>query len=237
MRFISLIAACLIAGPPALGRVAALQGFDISVPVSAQNLTCLQQEHAMVFAVPRVYRCIGQVDHTGVETMVLARAQSNPPFKFVDGYIFPCAAAAPYNVANNISCPSAAAQVEDTLAALAAAGIRPPGLRLWLDIEDEVPSKYYSPEVAANVPFLQAVTDALLQAGVDVGVYTTATYWKNIMGNAQGWGGYPLWYPRYDGTNSMDFFAPFADFAKVYAKQTAGDTALCGTEIDLDYME
>ena len=58
------------------------------------------------------------------------------------------------------------------------------------------------------------------------------------MGNIEGYGKYPLWYPRYDGVNSMDFFVPFADFTEVLIKQTGGDVGYCGiTQVDSDYME
>ncbi len=49
---------------------------------------------------------------------------------------------------------------------------------------------------------------------------------------------YPLWYPRYDNTNSMDFFQPFAGWNDVQIKQTGGDVAYCGlTQVDSDYMD
>ncbi len=48
----------------------------------------------------------------------------------------------------------------------------------------------------------------------------------------------PLWYPRYDGIDSMDFFVPFAGWESVLIKQTGGDTYLCGiSQVDSDYME
>jgi hypothetical protein len=49
---------------------------------------------------------------------------------------------------------------------------------------------------------------------------------------------YPLWYPRYDGVNSMDFFSPFAGWDSVMIKQTGGDVGYCSiSQVDSDYME
>ncbi len=77
--------------------------------------------------------------------------------------------------------------------------------------------------------------------GIEVGIYTTKSYWANIMNNVIGYGNCKLWYPRYDGVANMDFAAtylPFADFTQVYIKQTGGDVELCGlSQVDSDYME
>ena len=95
--------------------------------------------------------------------------------------------------------------------------------RIWLDIEDEDPSKYYDSDVSVNQAAIADMVHAAEVEGVYVGVYTTKTYWTNIMGGVEDYAQYPLWYPRYDGENSMDFFEPFAGWERVYIKQTAGD--------------
>ena len=59
------------------------------------------------------------------------------------------------------------------------------------------------------------------------------------MGNDLGYGDKPLWYPRYDGVNSFDFFVPFADFttASLLIKQTGGDVGYCGlSQVDSNYF-
>ena len=78
----------------------------------------------------------------------------------------------------------------------------------------------------------------LTEMNIPMGIYATKTYWENIMGNIEGYGIYPLWYPRYDGVNSMEFFEPFADFDHVEIKQTGGDVGYCGiTQVDSDYTD
>jgi GH25 family lysozyme M1 (1,4-beta-N-acetylmuramidase) len=109
---------------------------------------------------------------------------------------------------------------------------------LWLDVEDEVPSIYYDPDPAVNQAFLQQLVDAMAEASIATGVYTTKTYWGTIMDNVEGYGQFPLWYPRYDGEDSLDFFEPFADFTKCTIKQTGGDVGYCAvSQVDSNYAE
>lgn len=218
-------------------------GIDISVSSTAETMECLAKSQNMTYLLTRVYRCIGEVDSIGAQTMTLALAQSNPSFQFVDGYIFPCIATANYTVSNNITCPSASQQIADTIQLLEEYKVldkqsKSNPIRLWLDVEDESPSKYYDSDPAVNQVFLEEMTTALLSKNIRVGVYTTKSYWKQIMDNQMGYGArFPLWYPRYDAVNSLDFFEPFADFAQVLIKQTAGDTGMCGVTLDTNFME
>ncbi len=74
--------------------------------------------------------------------------------------------------------------------------------------------------------------------GIPMGIYTTKTYWNIIMGNNMNFGKYSLWYPRYDGVNSFEFFAPFAGWTTLSIKQTAGDAPWCGiSQVDSDFIE
>lgn len=109
--------------------------------------------------------------------------------------------------------------------------------RLWLDIEDEVPSKYYDSNISVNTAFLEDVVAAMKENSINIGIYTTKTYWTNIMGDIEGYGGYPLWYPRYDGVDDMSFFEPFAGWESAYIKQTGGDVGYCDiSQVDSDYL-
>ncbi len=88
-----------------------------------------------------------------------------------------------------------------------------------------------------NQAFLENMVKSLESRGIQVGIYTTKTYWTNIMASNPSYGTYPLWYPRYDGIDSFDFFAPFAGWTQLLIKQTAGDAPLCGlSQVDTDYM-
>lgn len=99
--------------------------------------------------------------------------------------------------------------------------------RMWLDIEDEDPSQYYDTDITVNQAAVSDLIAAAELEGVRVGIYTTKTYWNRIMGGVEGYSQYPLWYPRYDGENSMDFFEPFSGWERAAIKQTAGDAGLC----------
>ena len=87
-----------------------------------------------------------------------------------------------------------------------------------------------------------ALTAALEGLGIEVGVYTTKTYWGNVMGDVTGFGTdkHKLWYPHYDSADNMAFAEdnlPFADFTEVYVKQTMGNTVTCGlSQVDSNYM-
>jgi hypothetical protein len=173
--------------------------------------------------------------------------------KDLDAYIFPCISTSPYSLANNITCKSATAQLQDTVSYLADNGIyfhpRENSVhlgRMWLDVEDEDPSKYYDPNTATNQAYMKEITEAAKKMRLPMGIYTTKTYWAQIMNNTEAYSGtdrlgryvYPLWYPRYDGVNSMDFFAPFAGWESVMIKQTGGDVGYCSiSQVDSDYME
>jgi hypothetical protein len=85
------------------------------------------------------------------------------------------------------------------------------------------------------------MVNAATSLGVQLGIYTTATDWKNIftdkltdgtavyyynnsigyvIDNPFSW--LPLWLPRYDSTKSMDFFYPTAGWSDVFVKQISG---------------
>ena len=226
---------------------AARLGFDLSVPADADTWACLHEEAKGAFGIVRVYRNIGQVDKNATNSIL----SSLGTFATLDGYMFPCVANSPYALNNSIACDTPDVQVKRTLDFLAEDGIGVEGSslqptpyfplratlgKIWIDIEDEVPSKYFSPRIQDNVDLLQSMVGALEGYGISVGIYTTSTYWKNIMGNVEGYGKHSLWYPRYDDINSMDFFEPFADFDNVQIKQTQGNVALCGlTQVDSNY--
>jgi len=231
-------------------RCDAALGFDLSVASEQTDWECLLDNSA-TFGIVRLYRNLGKIDTNSAKSINAA----NSVLSTIDGYMFPCLTQSPYSIANNITCESAANQVKHTLQYLAEEGIwvnnsslspQPffPILstlgRIWIDVEDEVPSKYFSPVVADNTAFMTDIVTALQSYGIEVGIYTTKTYWANIMNNEKGYGYLKLWYPHYDGINNMDFAAdvlPFADFTSVYIKQTGGDVGLCNlSQVDSNFM-
>lgn len=220
-------------------------GVDLSVETSASTWDCLINQHNVTYADVRVSHSTGQLDYNGPNSIIFA---SRAGLKDIGAYIFPCITTSPYSLSHNITCASPEDQVESVVKLLhqnlitinqqllpnaAAANVN----RIWLDIEDESPSKYFDPNVAVNQEFLSRMVNALVSHKSPVGIYTTKTYWQDIMGNILGYAQYPLWYPRYDGINSFDFFVPFAGWESAQIKQTGGDIGWCGiSQVDPDYM-
>lgn len=223
-------------------------GVDLSVATTPEDWSCLVKDHDIEYAVIRTYRSSGQLDTNGPNNIINAVGAG---ISDVGGYIFPCMQGSSYNVANNITCASAEDQVADTVRYLLEnevgmsrdvldKNISPKKAyinRMWLDIEDEQPPKYFDADPAVNQAFLKDMVAELNRRHIPVGIYTTLTYWQNIMDNVLGYDEYPLWYPRYDGEDSMDFFSPFAGWEEALIKQTGGDVGYCGiTQVDSDYM-
>lgn len=227
------------------------QGFDLSVASDDEAWRCMYKTvNDDMFVIIRAYRNLGVVDENAAASIKSAWSHSQRDLGI---YMFPCIQDSAYSVANNITCPSASEQVMDTVNNLNAEGVsisgcsdcQPKGkskasvLSVWIDIEDEVPSKYYSSDPSVNQQFIADLVSQLESMGIKVGIYTTATYWKNIMDNVEGYGAkHKLWYPHYDDVSSFDFFEPFADWTKdsLKIKQIAPDIGLCGfTQIDRNY--
>jgi hypothetical protein len=59
---------------------------------------------------------------------------------------------------------------------------------------DETPSKYFDPDVTVNQNIIAQMAATAEAQTVPLGIYTTKTYWTNIMGGIEGYSSYPLWY-------------------------------------------
>lgn len=223
-------------------------GVDLSVRTTSADWTCLKTTKNIDYAIVRMFRNLGQVDTNGTVSLSLA---FDAGITDLGAYIFPCVTSSAYAVSRNITCPSASEQVDMTMKALSSSNIIFPGQnpinsqstvvtlnRMWIDIEDESPSKYFDSSPSVNQKVIADMVAALEAYKVPVGIYSTKTYWQNIMGNIEGYSKYPLWYPRYDNVDSLDFFSPFAGWENVLIKQTAGDSFYCDiSQVDTDYME
>ncbi len=221
-------------------------GVDLSVATTQSTWDCLAKDYNVTYSIIRVYRNTGLVDTNAATTIKnVAAAGIND----IGAYMFPCMPTSSYSLSHNITCPSPEEQVFAVVDNLFKNDISIQRTnskhlqkvvvnRIWLDIEDEVPAKYYDANVVNNQDFLANMVKELNRLRIPIGIYTTKTYWQSIMGNINGYGALPLWYPRYDNVDSLEFFAPFADFTKVDIKQTAGDSGRCGiSQVDNDYME
>jgi hypothetical protein len=229
---------------------AAKYGVDTSVLTNTETWSCLMSDHNISYAKIRVYRSVGKVDDNCPSTLASAYAAG---LKDLDVYIFPCVSSSKYSTSNGITCESPAEQIRHSIQHLEDNGITvyrkdissktttttaPVVYRFWFDIEDEDPSTYFDSDPVVNQNLLAELTAAGEAENIELGIYTTKTYWEKIMGNVVGYGSYPLWYPRYDGVDSLEFFVPFADFTEVQVKQTGGDVGYCGvTQVDSNYME
>lgn len=221
-------------------------GVDLSVATTVETWQCLMKENSVDYAIIRAYRNVGQIDSNAANTLKNA---FNAGVKDLGAYMFPCMPTSPYAASKNITCASAKDQVLDTIHNLERNGIfvkrtgetvaqGPISVnRIWLDIEDESPATYYDSNPTANQQFIGEMVEAMTRLRIPIGIYTTKTYWQNIMGNIEGYSKYPLWYPRYDGVNTMDFFSPFAGWTEALIKQTGGDSGWCSiSQVDPDYM-
>jgi hypothetical protein len=231
------------------------RGADLSVPCDEDQWACLK-EAGVNFGLVRAFRSIGEVDKNSPSTI---HAAHQAGISNLHVYMFPCVPSSNYNVANNVTCPSPEMQVEKTVNFLLKNQIRirrqheeldgheneVVALRLWFDVEDETnPTKYFDDDVQVNQNFMKQLQMQAVKMDIPIGVYTTKTYWSNIMGDSNAFGDTPLWYPKWDGIDDMSFFTPFGGWQRCAVKQTVGNAqsaqggALCGlAQVDLDYAE
>jgi hypothetical protein len=132
--FLTMLALCLCLSL-LWGQCAARSGVDLSVVTDNATWECLAANN-ISFAIVRAYRSLGQIDPNAPTTIDFAWKAGIPS---VDAYMFPCITSSSYALSHNITCDSADKQVADTLALLSTTKIG----RMWIDVEDESPSKYY----------------------------------------------------------------------------------------------
>jgi len=221
-------------------------GVDLSVATTVSDWECLVNQYNVSYSFIRVYRSVGAIDTNSATNIKNAASVG---IHDIGIYMFPCLSSSPYSISHGISCASAEEQVTQIVRYLHKNNIpiqhtnaqmndKVAINRIWLDIEDAQPSTYYNADVKINQAFIDEIVNTLNKLHIPIGIYTTKTYWQDIMGNVNGYGQYPLWYPRYDNVESLDFFSPFADFTKVDIKQTAGNSGRCLiSQVDNDYRE
>lgn len=95
-----------------------------------------------------------------------------------------------------------------------------------LDIEGG--TTYWSSSVSSNQQFFEGLVSAANSLKLNVGVYTSASQWKPIMGSTYTGGSrYPLWYAHYDNSESFSDFQAFGGWSTPTMKQYMGDVPLC----------
>jgi hypothetical protein len=195
----------LLAASLLLEGASARRGADLSVHTTTDTWRCLVNSFNVSYAFVRAYRNVGAVDTNATDSL---KAASEAGIQDLHAYIFPCSSGSAYSASKNITCATPADQFRAVLSALEEAGISVERTskissksksgtvivkRIWLDIEDESPSKYFDTNVANNVALLSEMASTAKEEGVYLGIYTTKTYWSNIMGNVEGYSIYPLW--------------------------------------------
>ena len=100
---------------------------------------------------------------------------------------------------------------------------------IFILVEDNIPNRYYDINATANAVYLHELANYAFLNGIKFGISTTKSDWEYIYvkerKSTNQLAQTLLWLPRYDGIDSMDFFAPFSGFSHVYMKQTSGGSA------------
>lgn len=110
--------------------------------------------------------------------------------------------------------------------------------RVFLDIE--TCSGCWSSDGVKNFQFVLEVAEKIKNAGYHLGIYSSASGWKSIFGTAASkttFSALPLWYAHYDNNPSFSDTSAFtfAGWTKPEIKQYAGDTTVCGAQVDLNF--
>jgi len=103
--------------------------------------------------------------------------------------------------------------------------------RIFLMVEDESPPRYFDADQRVNQKYFRDLARKAYSYGYQLGVFTTLRYWSELM-ETDGGGtaefsraNVPLWMPRFDRLESMDFFVPFGGWTKPYMKQYWGGSS------------
>eukprot|EP00042_Codosiga_hollandica_P023982 m.98181 g.98181 ORF g.98181 m.98181 type:complete len:219 (+) comp51387_c0_seq2:3-659(+) len=203
----------------------ALEGVDISEPVSASSFSCLKS-HGYDYVIVRAFRSLNEPDTAAPASINAAWAGG---LGTVDIYMFP-----------DPTGGDPAGQVDNMLSYLSSHGIHQGSSgsgtygMVWLDIEGP---QYWSTSTSTNQQFFQSLVSELKAKGQNIGVYTSDSQWVPIFGSKYtGGSSLPLWYAHYDNNPSFSDFTAFAGWTKPTMKQYNGNTNLCSTSgLDLDY--
>ena len=161
------------------------RGVDVSVSTTADQWNCLKTNENISFAIIRTYRSVGLLDTNATASLHTAY---NTGIRNLGAYIFPCIPTSAYSISQNITCDSPEAQMVSTIKYLENNGIRvlrskerqlisssiigPIVNRIWLDVEDESPSKYYDENPEYNTKFLKSMEATAASMDVFLGIYT-----------------------------------------------------------------
>jgi hypothetical protein len=103
--------------------------------------------------------------------------------------------------------------------------------RVYLMVEDESPPRYFDADQRVNQAYFMELMNRAYQYGFQLGVFTTLRYWNELMVTNSGdtinfsRDNVPLWTPRFDKRDNMEFFQPFGGWTSAYLKQYDGGSS------------
>lgn len=109
---------------------------------------------------------------------------------------------------------------------------------VWLDVEDTDSHQYWGTDTGVSQNFINALVQAATNAvgASRVGIYSSANNWNLIFQDTSYdcCSSLPIWFARYDNNPDPNSgFIPFGGWSTPTAKQFAGDSTVCGADVDL----
>lgn len=111
---------------------------------------------------------------------------------------------------------------------------------VWIDVETNPSSgcSWGGHDANSNCQFLTDTINRIKSHGKKVGIYSSTYMWTSIFGSKAACpavGAFDLWYAHYDNVMSFSDFSAFGGWTKPAMKQFAGDTTVCGLDVDKNY--
>lgn len=194
-------------------------GLDLAGAFTNANFQCIKNA-GYTFVILRGYRSPGAIDTNAVQSLTNAKAVGLA----TDIYMFPCRG------------KSATAQVDEMNSAINANLY---GM-VWIDVETNPSAgcSWSGHDANSNCQFLTDIINRVKSHGKNVGIYSSTYMWSSIFGAKTACpsvASYALWYAHYDNSPSFSDFAAFGGWTKPAMKQFAGDTTVCGLDVDKNW--
>eukprot|EP00741_Cyanophora_paradoxa_P023397 tig00021582_g22603.t1 len=219
LLLLALVAAAAGAAAAA-GLAAGVLGADVSIyegRLTPRAWQCLAN-HGVRFAVIELCTSLGGIVPFAAQEV--AEAKALDAFLWVDGYVF----------LNFRRDPEAQIQAVYDALKVHKTSVR----KIWIDVENK---KLFGTCVE-NPSFFRRARKKAEELGFEVGVYSNALQWKELMCGNTEFNDLELWYAHYDWMPDVGDFAPFGGWGAPAVKQYAGDVAtFCGIPggVDLDF--
>jgi hypothetical protein len=103
---------------------------------------------------------------------------------------------------------------------------------VWFDIE--ICNGCWS-SAAENEAYILKAVQYAQSRGLQVGIYSSAYMWPQVMGDSTAFHELKLWYANYDGEKSFADFRPFAGWSTPSQKQYDDSLAACPRDADVNW--